>query len=276
MIFYIWTPGFNSLSGGIMSLHRLAHHLCELGHESFLITDTKNPEWLGSLHDGYNMNPEGIAIYPEITVGNPYGLKKVIRWILNTPGVIGGDGVYGETDLVYKYAPYYTVPNESQVKGILTVMNDNRSKFIDLKQHISGKQCYIIRKGYYKTHDKHEINSINIDDYHIKGGDDYLIKVFNECETFISYDHNTYISTQAAMCGCISIVIPDEKTSSENWKNTFPYFKYGIAYGNNPEEIEYALTTQDLLREQIKELENNSINQIKQVLKDIEKQWNLL
>ena len=78
------------------------------------------------------------------------------------------------------------------------------------------------------------------------------------------------------MCGCISIVIPDEKTSSENWKNTFPYFKYGIAYGNNPEEIEYALTTQDLLREQIKELENNSINQIKQVLKDIEKQWNLL
>ena len=47
---------------------------------------------------------------------------------------------------------------------------------------------------------------------------------------------------QAALCGAISIVIPDGKLSENEWRNSTKR-KYGIAYGNSEEQINFALET---------------------------------
>jgi hypothetical protein len=35
-----------------------------------------------------------------------------------------------------------------------------------------------------------------------------LLEIFNQYETFVSYDTLTFINIMAALCGCISIVVP--------------------------------------------------------------------
>lgn len=61
------------------------------------------PPWLCPLHDG----PVGgsIVIYPEVVSGNPLGAKRVIRWVLNDPGFLGGDAFYSDEEMVFVYDP---------------------------------------------------------------------------------------------------------------------------------------------------------------------------
>jgi hypothetical protein len=88
-----------------------------------------------------------------------------------------------------------------------------------------------------------------------------LLKLFNTHKTFITYDNNTFHSIQAALCGAISIVIPDGKLTEKEWRNSTKR-KYGIAYGNNKEQIDFALNTIDNLKELIKSELNRSHEEI--------------
>jgi hypothetical protein len=80
-----------------------------------------------------------------------------------------------------------------------------------------------------------------------------LLKVFNKHKKFITYDNETFFSMQAALCGAISIVIPDGRLSEEDWRNSNPSRKWGIAYGDTEEQINFALNTRDKLRDFLEE-----------------------
>lgn len=82
----------------------------------------------------------------------------------------------------------------------------------------------------------------------------YLRDVFNTHERFITYDNETFHSVQAALCGCISIVIPDGRLSESEWRRANPMRKWGIAYGDTEEQIEFAKSTVDNLRNEIESL----------------------
>ena len=79
-----------------------------------------------------------------------------------------------------------------------------------------------------------------------------LVELFNRTEKFYCYDNYTFLSTQAAMCGCISIVIPDGTKTKEEWLNGSRLYKYGIAYGE--EDIPRALETLPLMFEEINQI----------------------
>lgn len=263
MTFYLYAPPYNSCSGGIIALHKLAHNLTVLGQRAVLVSKGKNPLWLGEIQDDdIERDEDGVAIYPEIAVGNPYGLKKVVRWLLNTPGVMGGDGIYAPTDLVYKYADYFISP--VPIKGILTAFDLQTDAFTDKGKHEQGKVCFMVRKGTGKPF-VHGGEAVDVGDYSIKGGHDYLSEVFDSCETFISYDHANFCSVFAALSGCRSVVIPDGHTTKEQWKKQFPYFQYGVDYGVDDHD---GLHTQGLVRNHLKALEEISIEQTKQLIKD--------
>ena len=70
------------------------------------------------------------------------------------------------------------------------------------------------------------------------------MQVFNKCEYCISYDTQTAYSRIAAICGCVSIVVPEK---GKNWMDYCDSVeeKYGVAYGFNEEEIEWAKKTAD-------------------------------
>lgn len=267
----VWCPPFLEWSGGALALHRLVHELSVLGEVSYAVGCHKNDKWQGGLITENNIrqflldNPTAIMVYPETVQGNPYGAKNVVRWLLNNPAVtIGESPDYPDTELLFTFCEYYSGVYKGRIAGQLGVMDLRIDSYIDKGQHIKGKTCYTIRKGYTKTLDKHAADAILIRDYQEQQTGEELIKIFDECETFISYDHNCFLSVHAALRGCISIVIPDAGYSKEKWRKKAGFMKYGIAYGFDDKE--YAINTRHLIKDYLRGCELQSIKQINEFI----------
>ena len=265
--FLIWAPEYSTGSGGIIALHKLADLIAKQGENSFIFS-AKTFEGSsatlisdGSQLSGFSLE-NTMAIYPEIICGNPFNSKFVTRWLLNTPGVIGGDGVYEENDLVYKWADYYLAPDESKVRGELRTFDLKLDKFVNRGESRSG-ECFLVKKGRHKSLDKHKPDSLNIDP---PLDDEYLIDVFNKKEYFVSYDSMTFHVQQAALCGCVPIIVPDEGVSREEYMEKSAINKFGIAYGFD--DIERARETMPQIKNYLLSLEEESVRLVKSYIGD--------
>jgi hypothetical protein len=173
-----------------------------------------------------------VVICGEAFVGVPFGAKHVVRWIMNTPGVCGGDGIFGPNDHIFQYHPWYPVDPKYQVQGLLTAIDLEYQLNTYQNKHRSDRQggAYLIRKGHSKKHNQHPADFVHADPILEKMSDQEAADFFNRIETFISYDEMTWISIQAALCGCKSIIIPGEgDRSAENLKRVNRI--NGLAYG---------------------------------------------
>ena len=178
-----------------------------------------------------------IVIYAEIVMGNPLNGTHVVRWIMNTPGVCGGDGIYDLGDHIFQYHPWYPVEEKYQVQGLLTAIDlDHQLKTYQNKKLPERKGgAYLVRKGRDKNHNQHPADFVHADPLLEKMSEEEAADFFNSIETFISYDEMTFISVQAALCGCKSIIIPGVgDRSEENLKKVNRI--NGVAYGYNDQE----------------------------------------
>lgn len=178
-----------------------------------------------------------VVICGEAFVGVPFEAKHVVRWIMNTPGVCGGDGIYGPNDHIFQYHPWYPVHEKYTVQGLLTAIDLEYQLKTYTNKNSPGRQggAYLIRKGHSKKHDQHPKDFVHADPLLEKMSDEEAADFFNQIETFISYDDMTWISVQAALCGCKSIIIPGEcDRSAENLKRVNRI--KGVAYGLNDKE----------------------------------------
>ena len=266
MNFIVWCPmAYCENSGGILALHRLAHNLALCGEKSFITTCKKRPDYLGEqiTEEEATEMTDKIVIYPEVLYGNPYESDKVVRWLLNTRGVIPfrvGSGEDGANDLVYKWSSAYKAEDESKVVGYLTAIDNHLDIFYNRHEERT-KECYIVRKG--KNTNQHSENAICIDSY---SGNKYLAAVFNKCKRFICYDNACYLAVLAALCGCIPVVIPNGEFTPQQWYNSLPSYKYGIAYGFT--EYDHAIETKHMVRENLIYIEQESLNQTKEFIKN--------
>jgi len=203
-----------------------------------------------------------VVIYPENIKGNPMGAKHIVRWVLNDPDESKGFGVFNESDHIFKYFDFYKVNSRYSIKGVLTA--------IDLSYHLKTYQnrnhnsrdggAFLIKKGHHKTLNKHPNNFKFIDNIFLKFNDEEKAEFFNTIKTFISYDHMTFLSVQAALCGCESIIIPDESGSysAEELKRKNRLF--GIAYGYD--DLVHAKTTLPMLRGYYEDLNDQYLQTI--------------
>lgn len=257
MKFTVYAPPYRADSGGVIALHKLAHNLAELGEESYIYASVVNPKFKGIQSQSEWEVANSVVIYPEIIKGNPLNSKKVVRWLLNTPGALAGDGVFGDTDLIYKYVDIFKSPRKH--RGILRAMDLNFDKYTDQHRKRSG-QCYTVRKG--TNTGVHDNDAVYFD--HTISEDD-LIELFNTKETFICYDELSFLLHQAAMCGCDSVAIPTIEMADEDvWRNGTDY-KYGVAYGL--QDLNWSQSTKHLVKDFLKKDERESIELTKQFIK---------
>lgn len=260
MNYIIYSPPYRKNSGGIVVLHTLGKKLKQAGNNVFMLSG-KSVDGLPTidLNEANKIKEQCWVIYPEIVEGNPLNATNVIRWVLNSPGYIGGNSdTWADTDLVYCLWDYFELDSKINTEGYLRVFdfnldfftNEGRERTID--SHLFRKSKN--RKGSPTDilFDKHSNESICIDGK-IAGNFDLLKETLNKTNLFISYDTATYYSTIAALCGATSIVIPDRKTSKEEWISKLPINKYGIAWGL--EDIEWAVQTKDKVRDYLIEFE---------------------
>ena len=103
--FLIHTPNYSHMHSGIRCLFLLCHHLNRLGYRAF-VTGSGAPAALLAPHADAafiarrrRKGRDDIVIYPEITAGNPHGVRRIVRYLLNkqrTP--------FGPDDFVLHYA----------------------------------------------------------------------------------------------------------------------------------------------------------------------------
>lgn len=203
-----------------------------------------------------------VVICGETLKGVPFDAKHVVRWIMNTPGVCGGDGVYSESDHIFQYHPWYPVNEKYKVQGLLTAIDlDHQLKTYQNKNLPNRKGgAYLVRKGRDKNHNQHPADFVHADPLLEKMTDEEAANFFNSIETFISYDDMTFISVQAALCGCKSIIIPGEDDRSEENLKKINRIN-GVAYGFDDQE--WVSSTAHLLRPHFEALNAENLATIK-------------
>ena len=195
-----------------------------------------------------NLNPKEWVL---ITTENDFRLDffnfKTVRLILFT-----GKNMekYSSDELVFQYGKSFTIGTKYENSPSIRPIVTNLNFWKDLGCQRSEIPLILIKKGNISKDKiiKGKIidGIINMDGTR-EEVDFELLKLFNTHKTFITYDNNTFHSTQAALCGAISIVIPDGKLNEKEWRNSTKR-EYGVAYGNSEEQINFALNTTDDLK----------------------------
>jgi predicted O-linked N-acetylglucosamine transferase (SPINDLY family) len=278
--FVIASPKFNATVGGVIALFNLARIIhsnnipckifdlnrCDLPNKIFNIYATES-----------DIDSNTIVVYPEVIVGNPLNAKHVIRWILCEVGINCPHNIYetwSKDDFVYHYCTYNPdkdINNYNLLSPLLI-----SSKFKNQGKQREG-YCHIIRKA-HKFHQS--LECIHPNDSLLLADDlseETLIHILNTKEYLISYDPYSYISTIAALCGCISILAPMKNVSKDQWFKTMSTSKIlgklgekefkGIAYGL--EEIEYARNTLHETRRQQEFCADHGNHSVKLLINDM-------
>jgi hypothetical protein len=179
---------------------------------------------------GIANNNDFVVIYPEIVAGNPLKAKNVVRWLLHSPGFHTYNINYGQNELYFRFSvetPYFSQAGSYTSEQFLTVVHFPTDTYsmngVSQERHGSA---YCLRKGAGKEI-VHDINdSICIDGK----SHEQIAEIFKRVKTFYCYDTRTAYYYFASLCGCETIVIPDEGISKEEWLPQ-PASRVGIRYG---------------------------------------------
>jgi hypothetical protein len=276
--FVIFAGAFDENIGGVIALHRLCDLLNREGCEAYLwperlpLFDPRRPLSSGwkllryyrsRRRRTYRVWPgfrtpiarashlrDAIVVYPEVVAGNPLRAAHVIRWLLHKPGFHTGSAHYGPHDRFFFYQKAFDDPS-------VNPDGDNLLKTVFVRDDVYRQSnfgerrgtCYILRKGSGR-----EIVHDMADSQLVDGlSHEQLAEVFNRVTMCVSYDLYTMYSMFAALCGCASVVVPQEGISREQWYPD-PRDRYGIAYGFD--DVEHAQGTRHLLLPHLKAQES--------------------
>lgn len=273
----LFAPSYDNTSGGIIVMHKLCDLLIKEGFNAGFFIDNKNGFLVNSNYKYQSfrindINPDkDIVIYPEIILGNPLKVKNVVRYILNRGHVtLNRKDTWGEND----YWVYYSKRFYDGIKPfiLLNIDDPKLDYFKDYKIDRVYKECFTYRKKHDRLHELNIIHSKDAIEIGFNTPDETLINIFNQCERFYCYDTESYLNVLASLCGCDSIVVPNNKVTRDEVMKKSPAFAIGgVAYGI--EEIQHARDTRHLLVDYLKEKEQNQTNQVNQVFTQIIKHF---
>lgn len=263
MKFIIYCPDYDENSGGSIALHRLCDLINKAGYEGYVypidwlylqdsflkkikyickkiiykITRKKiktNPKFTTPVATRINID-NSIVIYPEIIKNNPLGASNIVRWILYK---IPPDDILlrNSSDHFFFFQKAFEPATKCIINaGLLQTIHLLDDIYINHHKDREGT-CHLIRKGQEIEFHHNIKSSKKIDGLSHKE----ISEIFNTSEVFISYDGYTMYSNYAAMCGCLSVVVPRAGIDKISWQPD-ENLRLGIAYGL--EDIQWAKKT---------------------------------
>lgn len=215
-VFLISGFPYTHRSSGIRALYRLCHHLNVSGYPTAVIAEPGEtlPGWNCFLFDG---DVSGrVVIYPEVVAGNPLQADKVVRWVLNTPGLLGGDPTYDDSELVFVYdlqrLPEVNLavsesigPERELWMGLIdpAVIYRDPHTTRDIDCSFTYKGADLARTiPLPDSGEIHPLESLTTDL-------SSLGQVLRRTRTLYSYDHYSNLLREAVISGC-EVRVPDE------------------------------------------------------------------
>jgi hypothetical protein len=252
--YYVVAPAYRRSSIGIRCLHLLAHWLNRLGHGAWIVPYDKRP----GLHIDPNLvtpeltpkilawhNSQGlapIAVYPEVVYGNPLRAGTVVRFLLNFPGVLGGDATVSSRDIVFGFSRVLAEVGGSP-DNVLHMPVLDTEVFSPHPQVPRQGACHYLGK-YRRDHGGEAFGlppgSTQIASDPKAMDQKTIAAIFRRSELFYVYE-NTGLITEAGLCGCPSVMMPNRWLTAMIAQHELG--SDGIAWGDSPDAIAEARRT---------------------------------
>lgn len=260
--YYIVTPRYARTSAGIKVLHFLCNALNRLGERAYIVTHPFHPAATATnpdlntpiltkemLERDFQTGLTPIVVYPETVTGNPLNAPFVVRYIMNFPGLLGGEGAYDPSEFCVAYSEILaqTVPDCRMT--IFFPASDPMTFSPYPKVKRKGSCFYAAKYRYVHQGELFDItkNSIEITrDRPNSQTPDQIAELFRSSEVFYTYE-NTALAIEATLCGCPVVFLPNKYLDKSI--GLYEVGTEGVAWGTSDGELERAKRTVHLARE---------------------------
>ena len=197
--YLVRTPDFQVSSGGIRVMWGLYGWLLAKGQIAFT---------------NVGVNTDSIGIYPEIFHGNDMHATKVIRYILQKPGMMGK----GYDDGTFEAGPEEFDPQDEKYVFSKVYdewgVDDDHILFLPIiplnvfqdQQKVRNKVAFYVGKG--TNLGKHPEDAIELTRQQTQD-QEWLAGFLNECSVLYVYDRMSAIMEVARLCGCAVVYLGD-------------------------------------------------------------------
>lgn len=209
MKYLIWSYDYSHASAGYKVLHRLCHELNAVGQEAYVGFPRTNPIWNTPYHES-PLEGDWTAIYPEVVSGNPWHAPRVVRYVLNNPGKLGGDPTYDPSEIVFVYSELF---NDMGVgpERILMLPTVETDIYIDRGLPREGALVYVGKGRKTRDLDAAEVTmEMRLDRYQ-------LADAMNRATVLYTFDNMTGMVDIARLCGCPVVIIPNGEYTREQY-----------------------------------------------------------
>jgi hypothetical protein len=256
--YYIVAPAYTRKSAGIRVLHMLCNALNQSGYPSYIIIhpqfnfDSPISSFLKTplltkkkILDDFENGVTPIVVYPEVIGQNLFDAPVAFEYLLNFKGLLGGPkAVHSMTQIAYSEQIRRKSPN-----AILNLFIPTSDPQVfhkpELKRERNGTYYYAakLQAMYGKLENLPERNMREIlrNGNSVKNIED-LVHIYQTARRIYVYE-NTAVATEAAMCGCPVIFMPNQFLSSNITE--YELSTCGMAWGNESNEISRAENTVD-------------------------------
>lgn len=219
-----------------------AHLVERFGEEKFL----NNPSFEGYVNISVRgcrqklwprVDTDTVVVYPDTVHGNFLKAKHVVRWLLYY-NRYHDEEAYEKNDLFVAYREVFNDESLNPERRILQMVHFDLDLYKQTNFGQRKGRCYIVRKGKSRKDLPERFDGFVIDSLPERE----KVKILNTCEYCVSYDTQTAYSEIAALCGCISVVIPEEGKSWRDYRQSDEE-RYGQAFGFAEEELDWARKT---------------------------------
>lgn len=222
--YLIMASDYVNNSAGVWCLYKLCNDLNEKKMMSFICGSRVTCDYLDApilpMSEAKKLvrNVDNlVVVYPETVHGNPLNAKRVVRWVLNRPGLIDGQEIYNDKELIFLYAEAYRsyVKNEIAAKLYMPTIdesiffNDNNDSCRKLKCFYVGKSRF--KPGYFDPRYAVEITR------NFPSRKD-LGNLFRASTVLYCFDNSTIMVYEAIACGCSVMIIPDGTQTLEDFQ----------------------------------------------------------
>ncbi|WP_018914064.1 glycosyltransferase [Thiomonas sp. FB-6] len=267
--YYVFAPAYSRTSAGIRVMHTLCHALNRIGEQAFLVLpplpqpetgvhpDLVTPlltRW--RLEQDFRAGRTPVFVYPETLRGNPFQAPFVARYVLNTPGALGGDASFPASE----YCMSYTAGLGRMVPGIRQTLylpasdpnlfqppaREQRSGtclYAGKYQHIHGGKLFDISKDSVEIISN--LGGIRNPEKPMQTQAE-LVELFQRSELLYCYEPSS-LALEAMLCGCPVVFLPNP-----HFQQSFHSDELGDdgwAWGAEPELIERARRSVHRVRE---------------------------
>lgn len=255
ILIYVYSPPWRANSAGIKVLHFLVHSLNQIGNDAWLVLSNPtvrnepitNPKLNTPIltqekadnHFAERRNPW--VVYSETVPGNPLGASKVVRYLLNFPGTLGGPSQFEDGEVIVSYSKTISDSYKNSDSTLFIPIVDLE----ELPDEISAenKKGSLIYAGKYRKFiGNPDISKIEdpveiFRDGPRKQSREQVLQMLNEAKVIYVYENST-IATEALLLGTVCIFVPNRFLNLNISK--FELGEDGIGYFGDIDSIEQA------------------------------------